>query len=165
MTTLPSVTNEEMWQQAARVVPTARALGLPVLVTRRGRERGVFVDVSRFARQANITWQVLVTASVWQEIATIPASVGWQDVTGRLWDVLNMMYWSLRRSRNRDAGELIVSLILYTTANAPERYEDGLLDECPELWTVYYPLISISNGTGEPALLLMTLEERQACGD
>ena len=52
---------------------------------------GVLVDVSKLASELGIVMPVAVSAGVWAECVRVPEAVsGWQDETGRLWDLLNI---------------------------------------------------------------------------
>lgn len=61
---------------------------------------GVLIDVSDTAKEAGFKIPVAVTASVWQVFIRVPAGVNGQDEAGRLWDVLWMLYFSIRSSRS-----------------------------------------------------------------
>lgn len=53
---------------------------------------GQLIDVSATAREKGVRFPVAVSAGLWADINAIPASKSWQDVTGRLHDVV----WMLR---------------------------------------------------------------------
>lgn len=57
---------------------------------------GVLVDVSKLAIEAGFVIPVAATAALWSDISTIPADVSWQDITGRLWDVLWMAFCAIK---------------------------------------------------------------------
>jgi len=55
-------------------------------------EDGILIDVSKLAKELGFTYPVAVTAGVWESCIQVPESVkGWQDETGRLWDILNIV--------------------------------------------------------------------------
>ncbi len=60
---------------------------------------GVLVDVSETAREAGFVVPVALTSSVWGLVSPTEEeeSCG-QDVQGRLWDVLWMACWAIRRA-------------------------------------------------------------------
>lgn len=61
-------------------------------------EDGVLVDVSEMAKEAGFKWPVAVTAEVWGKIENIPPRLkGIQDIQGRLWDLLQILFWVARR--------------------------------------------------------------------
>ena len=70
---------------------------------------GVLVDVSDMAKEAGFKWPVAVTEAVWALIEEIPDSHSFQDVNGRLWDVL----WMARLATRRGGSETLYSLILH----------------------------------------------------
>jgi hypothetical protein len=59
---------------------------------------GVLIDVSGTAREAGIRWPVALTAAAWGRCVTVPPGVVCQDEAGRLWDVLTMLRFAVRRS-------------------------------------------------------------------
>ncbi len=62
---------------------------------------GLLVDVSDTAREAGFLWPVAVTTEVWRLIEQIPASHSWEDVKGRLWDVVYMLHWAIQAAKKR----------------------------------------------------------------
>jgi hypothetical protein len=74
-------------------------------------EDGALVDVSETAREAGFRWPVALTAGVWALIEDIPPRFqGFQDIQGRLWDVL----WMARSAARRNDGrEMLYELILH----------------------------------------------------
>jgi hypothetical protein len=65
---------------------------------------GVLIDVSATAREAGFKFPVALTAAVWSKCVAVPAGVLCQDEAGRLWDVLSMLRFAIRGSK--DAREL-----------------------------------------------------------
>jgi hypothetical protein len=61
-------------------------------------EDGVLVDVSEKAREAGIIYPTALTAAVWEQCVTVPEKTPWQDEIGRLWDVLTVLRFAIRRS-------------------------------------------------------------------
>jgi hypothetical protein len=62
-------------------------------------EDGALVDVSEPAREAGIKFPVAITRGVWSECVALPEGYhGCQDETGRLWDVISMLRFAIRRS-------------------------------------------------------------------
>lgn len=60
-------------------------------------EDGELVDVSEMAREAGIRFSVVATRALWSDIGNIPPRFkGFQDVSGRLWDVLWMSRGAIR---------------------------------------------------------------------
>lgn len=75
-------------------------------------EDGGLVDCSATAREAGYLHHFGVTAAAWQVISTIPRSTSWQDVEGRLWDVLFVGRSAIRRAPagvSRVSFEVILS--------------------------------------------------------
>ena len=62
-------------------------------------EDGVLVDVSETAREASFKYPFAMTAEVWSLIEHIPPKFSHEDVKGRLWDVLIMAYYAIKKTR------------------------------------------------------------------
>jgi hypothetical protein len=63
-------------------------------------EDGVLVDVSSVAREAGITFPVALTRAVFEKCVAVPADRGWcSDESGRLWDVVSMLRFAIKRGR------------------------------------------------------------------
>ncbi len=63
-------------------------------------EDGVLVDVSEVAREAGFKVPVAVTNAVWEDCCEWDerdAKRHYQDVSGRLWDVVSLAFWAIRR--------------------------------------------------------------------
>jgi hypothetical protein len=69
---------------------------------------GVLVDVSKTAREAGLKFPVALTSGVWAECVAVPEGVEGQDEEGRLWDVLNMLCWAIRRGKGGDRVDFAV---------------------------------------------------------
>ncbi len=74
--------------------------GEPISIYTRAQaiEDGVLVDVSAAAREAGFKFPVAVTRAVW-DAYVVPDSRAryYQDEMGRLWDILNVLRWYVRR--------------------------------------------------------------------
>ena len=60
---------------------------------------GVQVDVSKTAAEAGIRFPVFLTRTVFDTYVTVPPNVTGQDEAGRLWDIVWMLRFAIRRSR------------------------------------------------------------------
>ena len=60
---------------------------------------GVQVEVNQTAREAGITFPVFITRSVFDSFVAVPPGVTGQDEAGRLWDVLWMLRFAIRKAR------------------------------------------------------------------
>jgi len=58
---------------------------------------GVLIDVSETAREAGFVFPVAVTQGVWQTWID-PHGLEFQDEQGRLWDILTMLRFTIKRS-------------------------------------------------------------------
>ena len=62
-------------------------------------EDGVLVDVSELAREAGFRFPVAMTRESFETTVSVPEGLqGWQDETGRLWDVLYLASCEAKRS-------------------------------------------------------------------
>ena len=72
-------------------------------------EDGILVDVSDTAREAGFKIPVAVTRTVWDRIIALPEGYrGFQDESGRLWDVLWMARHYALRASNSDRVRMCV---------------------------------------------------------
>ena len=72
-------------------------------------EDGILVDVSDTAREAGFKIPVAVTRTVWTRIIALPEGyLGFQDESGRLWDVLWMARHYALRASNSDRVRMCV---------------------------------------------------------
>lgn len=68
---------------------------------------GVLIDVSQLAQEAGFKFPVAMTSAVWADCVTVPEGADCQDETGRLWDVLNVLRFSIRGlEENRSSSEV-----------------------------------------------------------
>lgn len=72
-------------------------------------EDGVLVDVSELASEAGFRFPVAMTATAYGRYVEVPKAASWQDLTGRLWDVLWMLRDAIRRTPDGQA-ELLFKL-------------------------------------------------------
>ena len=59
---------------------------------------GVQVEVSKVAAEAGIRFPVFLTRTVFDAYVTVPPGVTAQDEAGRLWDIVWMLRFAIRRS-------------------------------------------------------------------
>ena len=60
---------------------------------------GFQVEVTKIAQEAGIRFPVFLTRTVYDAYVTVPPNVTGQDEAGRLWDVVWMVRFAIRRSR------------------------------------------------------------------
>src|SRR5262249_24155398 len=58
----------------------------------------VLIDVPAVVREAGIRFPVALTRAAWERCVTVPPGVLCQDEAGRLWDLLWVLGWAIRRS-------------------------------------------------------------------
>lgn len=59
---------------------------------------GFQVEVSQTAREAGIRFPVFLTRSVFDAYVTVPPNVSGQDEAGRLWDIVWMLQFAIRKA-------------------------------------------------------------------
>jgi hypothetical protein len=123
-------------------------------------EDGVLVDVTETAKEAGIVYPTAVTQALWNGYIEPPESLkGFQDMQGRLWDVLTMFSFSAREMKksNIDVAESQkdTAQILYfkTIFQMPSKAGN------PKMETVDLKAISGPGDNAEPILTIMLLEE------
>ncbi len=80
-------------------------------------EDGFLIDVTETAREAGITFSTAVTAAAWELCVTVPEKASWQDEMGRLWDVLTMLRYAIKRSSG--GQEVAFSVAVQNDARRP----------------------------------------------
>ena len=60
---------------------------------------GFQVEVSKVAREAGITFPVFLTRAVYDNYVTVPAGITGQDEAGRLWDIVWMTRFAIRKAQ------------------------------------------------------------------
>src|SRR5581483_4822661 len=79
-------------------------------------EDGALVDASQLAREAGFRIPVALTRAAWERTVTVPKNVVCQDETGRLWDVLTVLYATIRRA---DGGAELIFAVHVRNSNRP----------------------------------------------
>ncbi len=72
-------------------------------------EDGVLVDVSEMAKEAGFTMPTVITSAV-HAVCEVPKSNRIQSYTGRLWDVLTMARFAVRRNAGKDQAPFVVKI-------------------------------------------------------
>lgn len=65
---------------------------------RQALEDGELVDVSELAREVGYRYPAALTRTVYESYVRVPPGVECQDETGRLWDILWMCSYGIRKS-------------------------------------------------------------------
>jgi len=60
---------------------------------------GLQIEVSKVAGEAGITYPVFLTRAVYDNYVTVPAGVTGQDEAGRLWDIVWMLRFAIRKAQ------------------------------------------------------------------
>jgi hypothetical protein len=98
---------------------------------REALEDGIQVDVSKTAKEAGIKFPVFLTRSVFEQFVSVPPGVTCQDEAGRLWDVVQMLRYAIRRG-SADMARLPFELyVRNSNEESPELVQ--LMAECAPL--------------------------------
>jgi hypothetical protein len=60
---------------------------------------GVQVEVSKVAQEAGIRFPVFLTRAVYDSFVSVPSGVTGQDEAGRLWDIVWMLRFAIRKAQ------------------------------------------------------------------
>ena len=84
---------------------------------------GFQAEVSKVAREAGITFPVFLTRAVYDNYVAVPAGVTGQDEAGRLWDVVWMLRFAIRKAHGGkcDPHRLPYALYVRNSDNHPAR--------------------------------------------
>lgn len=82
-------------------------------------EDGELVDLSALAREAGFKYPVAASRAVWAllEPSDELKAVG-QDLTGRSWDMLNVLRWAIRKSETTDRVAFAPLFLMEPTGRA-----------------------------------------------
>ncbi len=104
------------------------------------------LDVSSIAKEAGFRIPVAVTSSVWHDYITPdPRAAGYQDIDGRLWDILWMLSIKARQARQARGARVMFSVLMIMKARQ-RRY-------------ITFRSVIGAGDDGEPVITIMTLYE------
>ena len=94
---------------------------------------GVLIDVSEQARECGFKFPVAVTNTVWSnwiEVGAELEEVG-QSAQGRLWDVLNVLFFTIRKlPKGVDSSRIKFRVLFLMNANGSHYAEPELIAVC-----------------------------------
>ena len=122
-----------MWEDAEIISEYSRAQAI---------EDGVLVDVSTVAKEAGIKFPVAVTNGVWGECVEVPAGIIGQDESGRLWDVLWLLWCAIKATPK---GQDTIKFVVHVRKDNKERTPPLV-----KLWARCGP-----GDNGEPVITVM----------
>jgi len=122
-------------------------------------EDGVLVDVSETASEAGFKWHTAMTRTVYERYVEVPPELtGQQDIQGRLWDILWMLWVTVRTNKIKgDRGEFKLLVRFPESAEwqsneAPEAEDKGLR-------LVALKSVSGPDDNGGPCITIMLPDE------
>ncbi len=79
-------------------------------------EDGVLVDVTETSerKETGLSCSVAMTRTAWTRYVEVPKAAPWQDQKGRLWDVLYMLAFALRRRRRESSDKALLFQFMAT---------------------------------------------------
>ncbi len=124
---------------------------LSVYTRAKAIEDGILVDVSKTAREAGFKIPVAVTRAVWDQLVALPEGYqGFQEESGRLWDVLWMAHYYAVRASNSDRVRMCV-LVRDIRKDLRDSHRPP---------RKHFPIVAISGGDqGEPVITIMWPED------
>lgn len=91
---------------------------------------GFQVDVSTVATEAGIRFPVFLTRTVYDAFVTVPPNVSGQDEAGRLWDIVWMLRFAIRKAQS---GQTRLPFALYVRNDHRAPRLVKLIAECGPL--------------------------------
>lgn len=83
---------------------------------------GVLIDATELAKEAGFVHPVAMTSAAWTHCVSVPDQCPWQDETGRLWDVLWMLFNAVKKDQERNPIHFTVFV-----QNSPSRTSEVAL--------------------------------------
>lgn len=115
-------------------------------------EDGVLIDVTETAKEAGIVYPTAVTVGLWADYIEPPEELkGFQDLQGRLWDVLMMFNYAARTSKSSGSGPQ--TLYFKTIFQMPTQTGH------PKMETVELKAICGPGDTAAPVVTIMKTNE------
>lgn len=67
---------------------------------------GFLVDVSKLAGKAGFKYPVAMSRTVFEQCVAVPEGATDQDEVGRLWDILTMLRFAIKTSRDQNVADI-----------------------------------------------------------
>jgi len=80
----------------------------------------VLIDVSETGNEAGFTMPAAITAAAWGMYVRVPDGVACQDEQGRLWDILNMLRFAIKKGGH---GSEVAFTVLVNNDGEPKPVE------------------------------------------
>jgi hypothetical protein len=79
-------------------------LGEPISIYTRAQalEDGTLIDISPLAKEAGFVYPIAITQAAWAEWIVPPEGATDQDEKGRLWDLLSVLRWEIKKGVKGD---------------------------------------------------------------
>ena len=137
---------------------TESMFGEPVYAYSRAQaiEDGILVDVTSVASEAGFTWPTAMTRAVYERYVEVPPELkGQQDIQGRLWDIMRMLWVNVRTGKiSGDRGEFKL-LVRFPASTEWQSNEKAHPAERGGLRLVTLKSISGPGDHGEPTITVM----------
>ena len=117
---------------------------------------GVQVEVTKTAQEAGIKYPLFLTRAVFDKYVAVPEGVSGQDEAGRLWDVVWMLRFAIRKAQH---GQTRLPFALYVR-NLSRRSEAKADDNRkPRLIKLIATCGALDSDDAQPAITLMLPDE------
>ena len=130
---------------------------ISVYTRKQAIDDGVLVDVTTVANEAGFKWPTAMTRAVYDRYVEVPEELaGCQDISGRCWDILWMLWVTVRTNKIQgDRGEfkLLVRFPESTELLSNEKKHPA---ERGGLRLVTLKSVSGPGDQGEPTITIMT---------
>ncbi|MDD4872902.1 MAG: hypothetical protein PHR77_20300 [Kiritimatiellae bacterium] len=132
---------------------------ISVYTRKQAIDDGVLVDVTTVANEAGFKWPTAMTRTVYERYVEVPPELaGHQDIQGRLWDILWMLWVTVRTNKiNGDRGEFKL-LVRFPESTEWQSNEERQADN-KNLRLVTLKSVSGPGDNGEPCITIMLPNE------
>ena len=107
---------------------------------------GFQIEVSKVAREAGIRFPVFLTRTVYDRFVSVPPGVTGQDEAGRLWDIVWMLRFAIRKAQ---PGRARLPFALYVRND----------DKAPRLIKLIAMSGALDSDDPQPAITIMLPDE------
>jgi len=122
-------------------------------------EDGVLVDVSEIAKEVGIIYPTAATQSVHSKYVLFPDELkGLQDESGRLWDILTMLFYAIKRDQ-KNLAQLSFNVIVALPDKGNWENNEQRIPDMPEHRNVNLKALCHANDDRSPCITIMLPHE------
>ena len=118
-------------------------------------EDGILVDVTETAAEAGFKWPTAITRAAYERYVAVPPGLSGQDIQGRLWDILRMLWVTIRT--NKSVGDCCEFKLLVLFSDTADWQDNEVKHPAEEGGLRLVTLNSICGpgDDGEPVITIM----------